>query len=133
MSLMFSLKDKKGFRIKKSNNLLRFMHSHISQSQKAFLLIATLFHLYIIDKMDKVRKVKWDRYACHLELCVIYGALSLSCSQLNHHVQSKNKKVHYNHFSANTQILLLWDIFWIFTMESIIFLIYKYLNKFLEI
>ena len=80
MSLMFSLKDKKGFRIKKSNNLLRFMHSHISQSQKAFLLIATLFHLYIIDKMDKVRKVKWDRYACHLELCVIYGALSLSCS-----------------------------------------------------
>ena len=56
MSLMFSLKDKKGFRIKKSNNLLRFMHSHISQSQKAFLLIATLFHLYIIDKMDKVGK-----------------------------------------------------------------------------
>ena len=38
MSLMFSLKDKKEFRIKKSNNLLRFMHSHISQSQKAFLL-----------------------------------------------------------------------------------------------
>ena len=32
------------------------MHSHKSQSQKAFLLIATLFHLYIIDKMDKVEE-----------------------------------------------------------------------------
>ena len=80
MSLMFSLKDKKGFRIKKSNNLLRFMHSHISQSQKAFLLDCYSIPFVYHRQNGQGRKVKWDRYACHLELCVIYGALSLSCS-----------------------------------------------------
>ena len=88
------------------------MHSHKSQSQKAFLLIATLFHLYIIDKMDKVEESEVGQICMSSRIVRnLWCTFSLVCSQLNHQVQSKNKKVHYNHFSANTQIIHLGDMF----------------------
>ena len=88
------------------------MHSHKSQSQKAFLLIATLFHLYIIDKMDKVEESEVGQI-CMSSRIVRNLWCTFSLVQLVESSRSipKNKKVHYNHFSANTQILSLCDVF----------------------